>query len=99
MGHFRLKNWHKEKKHLLYKKYLQNRSDENKLEYTTCNNNLRTIIREAEAKYYKRVFDEKENGIKQMWKILSPILNRNKNSKPKSIKLNKIKYKWQNHSQ
>ena len=29
------------------------------------------------------------NGIKQTWKTLSPILNRNKNSKPKSInKLN-----------
>ena len=56
------------KKHLLYKNYLQNRSDENKLEYTTYNNNLRTIISEAEIKYYKRVFNEKENGIKQMWK-------------------------------
>ena len=67
------------KKHLLYKKYLQNRSDENKLEYSTYNNNLRTIIREAEIRYYKRVFSEKENGIKQMWKTLSPILNRNKN--------------------
>ena len=73
------------KKHLHYKKYLQNRPDENKLEYTAYNNNLRTIIREAEIKYYKRVFNEKENGIKQMWKTLSPILNRNKNSKPKSI--------------
>ena len=76
-------------KHLLYNKYLQNRSDENKLEYTTYNNDLRTVIRKAEIKYYKRVFNEKENGIKQMWKTLSPILNRNKNSKPKSInKLN-----------
>ena len=77
------------KKHLLYKKYLQNRSDENRLEYTTYNNDLRTIIRKTEIKYYKRVFNEKENGIKQMWKTLSAILNRNKSSKPKSInKLN-----------
>ena len=77
------------KTHLLYKKYLQNRSDANRLEYTTYSNDLRTIIRNAEIKYYKRVFNEKENGIKQMWKTLSPILNRNKNSKPKSInKLN-----------
>ena len=73
------------KEHFLHKKYLENRSDENKLECTTYNNNLRTIIRGAEIKYYKRVFNEKENGIKQMWKTLSPILNRNKSSKPKSI--------------
>ena len=48
------------KKHLLYKKYLQNRSDANRLEYTTYNNDLRTIIRNAEIKYYKRVFNEKK---------------------------------------
>ena len=41
------------KKHLLYKKYLQNRSDENKLEYTTYNNNLRTIIRKQKLNTIK----------------------------------------------
>ena len=30
-------------------------------------------MRDVEIRYYKRVFNEKDNGIKQMWKTLSPI--------------------------
>ena len=36
------------------------------MEYKTYKNKLRTIIREAEISYYKKLFNEKENGIKQI---------------------------------
>ena len=59
------------------------------MEYKTYNNKLRTIIREAEISYYKKLFNEKENGTKQMWKTLSPILNK-KNNKPNQKSVNKL---------
>ena len=59
------------------------------MEYKTYNKKLRTIIREAEISYYKKLFNEKENGIKQMWKTLSNILNKKK-SKPNQKSINKL---------
>ena len=59
------------------------------MEYKTYNSKLRTIIPEAEISYYKKLFNEKENGIKQMWKTLSPILNKKKN-KPNQKSINKL---------
>ena len=59
------------------------------MENKTYNNKLRTIIREAEISYYKKLFNEKENGIKQMWKTLSSILNKKKN-KPNQKSINKL---------
>ena len=59
------------------------------MEYKTYNNKLKTIIRETEISYYKKLFNEKENGIKQMWKTLSPILNKKKN-KPNQKSINKL---------
>ena len=59
------------------------------MEYKTYNNKLRTIIREAEISYYKKLFNEKENGIKQMWKTLSSILYKKKN-KPNQKSIHKL---------
>ena len=77
------------KKHILYRRFLLDKSDKSHMEYKTYNNKLRTIIREAEISYYKKRFNEKENGIKQMWKTLSPILNMKKN-KPNQKSINKL---------
>ena len=59
------------------------------MEYKTYNNKLRTIIRGEEISYSKNLFNEKENGIKKMWKTLSPILNKKKN-KPNQKSINKL---------
>ena len=77
------------KKHILYRRFFLDKSDKSHMEYKTYNNKLRTIIREAEISYYKKLFNEKENGIKQMWKTLSPILNKKKN-KPNQKSINKL---------
>ena len=77
------------KKHILYRRFLLDKSDKSHMEYKTYNNKLRTIIREAEISYYKKLFNEKENGIKQLWKTLSPILNKKKN-KPNQKSINKL---------
>ena len=77
------------KKHILYRRFLLDKSDKSHMEYKTYNNKLRTIIREAEISYYKKLFNEKESGIKQMWKTLSPILNKKKN-KPNQKSINKL---------
>ena len=77
------------KKHILYRRFLLDKSDKSHMEYKTYNNKLRTIIREEEISYYKKLFNEKENGIKQMWKTLSPILNKKKN-KPNQKSINKL---------
>ena len=74
------------KKHLLYRTYILNQTEENSLKYKTYNNKIRSILRQEENNYYKKIFNEKEIGIKQMWKYLGPILNpAKKGSKSNSI--------------
>ena len=60
---------------MLYRTYILNQTEENSLKYKTYNNKIRSILRQEENNYYKKIFNEKENGIKQMWKYLGPILN------------------------
>ena len=74
------------KKHLLYRTYILNQTEENSLKYKTYNNKIHSILRQEENNYYKKIFNEKENEIKQMWKYLGPILNpAKKGSKNNSI--------------
>ena len=47
------------------------------------------IIREAEISYYKKLFNENESGIKQLWRTLSLILNKKKN-KPNQKSISKL---------
>ena len=54
------------KKHILYRTFLLDKSDKSHMEYKTYSNKLRMIIQEAKISYYKKLFNEKENGIKQM---------------------------------
>ena len=62
-------------KHKLFKKYLINRTPENEANYRNYSNKLRTIIRKAEINYYRKIFDQKENSIKILWKHLGSFLN------------------------
>ena len=45
-------------KHLLYQKFIFDSSEENKVAYKIFKNKLRTVIRKAEAEYYKNVFKQ-----------------------------------------
>ena len=75
-------------KHKLFKKYLINRTPENEANYRNYSNKLRTIIRKAEINYYRKIFDQKENNIKNLWKHLGSFLNSpRKNTKVRIDKL------------
>ena len=54
-------------------------------EYKKQKNKTRKMIREAQENYYKELFDEKQNGMKQMWKHLGTLLNPKRNKGPQTI--------------
>ena len=53
-------------KHLLYQQFVFDRTEENKVAYKTFKNELRSVIRKAEADYYKEAFSSKSKSIKEM---------------------------------
>ena len=61
------------RKHLLYRSYLLNRTEGNQLRYKKYNDKLRSILRQEESKYYKTLFNEKQNGIQKMCKNVAPL--------------------------
>ena len=54
-------------------------------EYKEQKNKTRKMIRQAQEDYYKDLFDEKQNGMKQMWKHLGSILNPKRTNGPHKI--------------
>ena len=71
--------------HLLYKKFIFNRSEENKVAYKIFKNKLRSLIRKAETDYYTNVFSSKTQSMTEMWKELHNLLNTKKKNKGNSI--------------
>ena len=72
-------------KHLLYQKFVFGRTEENKVAYKTFKNKSRSVIRKAEADYYKEAFSSKSKSIKEMWKELVNLLSTNKRKNGNSI--------------
>ena len=72
-------------KHLLYKKFIFNRSEENKVACKIFKNKLRSLIRKDETDYYTNVFNSKTQSMKEMWKELHNLLNTKKKNKGNSI--------------
>ena len=72
-------------KHLLYHKYIYNSTEENNQPYEIFKNKLRTLIRKAEADYYKESFNQKTQSMKQMWRELGNLLNTSKKKSNNSI--------------
>ena len=60
-------------KHLLYQQFIFDRTEENKVAYKIFKNKLRSVIRKAEADYYKEAFSSKSKSIKEMWKELGDL--------------------------
>ena len=57
-------------KHLLYQKYIYDSTEVNNQIYKIFKNKLRTLIRKAEADYYKESFNYKTQSMQQMWREL-----------------------------
>ena len=64
-----------EQKYLVCQKFIFDSSEENKVAYKILKNRLRTVIRKAEAEYYKNFFNSKTQSMKEMWKELGNLLN------------------------
>ena len=62
----------------MYQKLVFDKTEENKVAYKTFKNKLRSVVRKAEADYYKEAFSSKSKSIKEMWKELSNLLSTNK---------------------
>jgi hypothetical protein len=72
-------------KNRLYKKYITNPTDSNKLKYIVYKNKLTSCIRTAEADFYiKKITSEKAN-LTNLWKIFGGIINPSKVKFRKSI--------------
>ena len=74
-----------DKKHLLYQQFVFDRAEENKVAHKTFKNKLRSVIRKAEADYYKEAFSSKSKSIKEMWKELGNLLSTTKRKKGNPI--------------
>ena len=72
-------------KQRLFRIYKFNHSVENEQKYKKYNNELRTIIRQSEINYFKKMFDHKKNSIKMLWSNLGNILSPDKRHKSNSI--------------
>ena len=68
-------------KYKLYNKYLNNRSELNKIAWTRYRNKLKKVITEAETQYIRKKIDEHTDDSKVMWQVLGNIIN----NKSKSI--------------
>ena len=69
----------------MFKNFILNRTAENEATYKQYNNALRTLIRKAEANYFKSKFSNKQNGIKEMWKHLGYLLCPKRTKKRNSV--------------
>ena len=68
-------------KHKLYNKYLNNRSEMNKIAWSRYSNRLKIVVKEAETQYIRKKIDEHTDDSKTMWQVLGNIIN----NKSKSI--------------
>ena len=69
------------KKSKLYRKYCNNRTKANKDKYTAYREKLKTLLRIAEKNYYSNKFTSISGNIKETWKLLGKILNKDEGSK------------------
>ena len=75
--------------HRLYKKQLTSNSESIVSKYKKYNNLLRKTLRNAETRYYKQLFEDKQSAATNTWKVLGPLINPSKYKK--KIAINKMK--------
>ena len=57
---------------------MHNRTAENESKYKSYRNKLTNIIRLSEKQHYSKLLEQHRKNIKETWKILNEIMNRNK---------------------
>jgi len=62
-------------KEKLYKLFITNPSQTNKMRYTKFRNKLNTLLKKAEQSYYREKFDLVQTSMKQTWQTIKGILN------------------------
>ena len=67
------------RKNHLYKKFLKNRTSQNKSNYTMYKNKLTCIIKLSKKNYLSKKFNQEKNNIKGTWKVINSLLNTRKN--------------------
>ena len=67
-------------KNKLYKRFINNPNDTNENNYKTCRNKFNNMKRIAKKSYYKSKFQESQGNIRQTWKLINEITNKNKPS-------------------
>ena len=68
------------KKNVLYKKYLQLRTNESEGKYKMYKNKLTSILRSQKKEYYNKTLEDSTNNIQRTWKVINQII-RNKGYK------------------
>ena len=63
----------------LYYKYRANPTDSLRAKYIKYKNTLTTLLRSERNKYYTSQFEFKKCNIKETWKVINNVLNKNKN--------------------
>lgn len=71
------------KKNKLYKRWLKTNNVREKEEYLQYKKHFEKLFYEAKCMYYNKVFDEKVNNMRQIWKSLGDILPTKKSDKNK----------------
>ena len=66
------------KKSKLYRKYCKNRTNENKKKYLAYKNKLKKLLHLAETRFYKDKFNLTMGNIRETWKLLGSVLNKNR---------------------
>lgn len=70
-------------KNKLYKKWISTKSIEDEIKYKQYRKTYSNIAKDAESKYYRQMFDERVNSVKQLWRNLNTVC---------AFKKNKTKY-------
>ena len=65
------------RKHNLYYKYRENPTDALRAKYIKYKITLTTLLRSEKNKYYTSQFELKKNNIKETWKVINNVLNKN----------------------
>ena len=78
-------------KNKLYKEYIHNPTDNNKIKFTVYRNKLTSIIRFAKKNYYKNLFESNKNNLAKTWQTINNVIGC---AKPRS---NNIKIKHNNN--
>ena len=64
-------------KNKLFKKYLQTKNEDTLREYKAYKNKLTSLLRISEKQYYAAKFGVYKNNLKQTWKTIKLLINRN----------------------